>query len=71
MCIRDRFCRYLSAKGCDHLYIQRADEELRSFLGPLFTDGLEKWFGGETCLYRVIETEEGMRFAPLEMEATQ
>ena len=63
------FCRYLSVKGCDYLYIQRADEELKNFLGSLFTDDLAEWFDGSTCLYQVIETEDGMRFSPMEMEA--
>lgn len=64
----ENLCRYLSAKGCDYIYIQQADETLRSSFGQLFTDGLSEWFSGGTKLYRIEKTGGEMRFVPYEGE---
>jgi len=64
-------CEYLAYEGCDYIFIDNINAEFIADYAHLFTDDLQGYRSGETCLYKIETSADGsMYFTPFEMEMT-
>lgn len=63
---RSEWEKQLIENNVTHVFIDDADPMFREEYGPLFADGMDGYFEGDTILYKVVVSGTGAKLMPME-----